>query len=100
MKLKFELIRGGRFTYLGSIFCFSTGAAILWISISSQLHWLVFLFGLCFGLVLMGIAGYEARAQALGLPPPFTNDPLGWRKAKQSYKQDEGQESKGDDSTS
>lgn len=33
------------------------------------------------GAVLM----FEGRATALGLKP-FTNDPLGWRKAKQSYK--------------
>jgi hypothetical protein len=28
---------------------------------------------------------FEGRAVALGLKP-FTNDPLGWRKAKESYK--------------
>ena len=38
------------------------------------------------------------RARALELQPPFTNDPLGWRKAKESYKTQEdpeGQETKG-----
>ena len=42
--------------------------------------------GLCIGVVFVGIGGYSARAKALGLPPPFTSDPLGWRKAKESYK--------------
>jgi len=27
----------------------------------------------------------SGRASALNLPTPFTNDPLGWRKAKNTY---------------
>jgi hypothetical protein len=34
---------------------------------------------------------FEGRAVALGLKP-FTNDPLGWRKAKESYKSPEDAE--------
>jgi hypothetical protein len=37
------------------------------------------------GLGCIAIAGYSGQAYALGLPPPFTNDPLGWRKAKATY---------------
>ena len=50
--------------------------------------------GLCIGVVFVGIGGYSARAKALGLPPPFTSDPLGWRKAKESYKTKEETEEK------
>ena len=50
--------------------------------------------GLCIGVVFIGIGGYSARAKALGLPPPFTSDPLGWRKAKESYKPPKDSEDK------
>ncbi len=34
-----------------------------------------------------GILIFEGAAASIGLKP-FTNDPLGWRKAKQSYKEE------------
>ena len=43
------------------------------------------LFVSCTLIAIFGVAG---RAEALGLKP-FTNDPLGWRKAKESYKADD-----------
>ena len=43
--------------------------------------------GALMGLACMAIAGLSGRAHALGLPPPFTKDPLGWRKAKATYEQ-------------
>lgn len=41
----------------------------------------------CFvlGMVLMGFSAYATQSATLDLRA-FTNDPLGWRKAKQSYK--------------
>ena len=39
----------------------------------------------CIGLVLGAYIGYEGQAKQAGYPPPFKKDPLGWRKAKESY---------------
>ena len=43
------------------------------------------LVGLSVGLAIAAIGGFSGRSTALGLPPPFANDPLGWRKAKATY---------------
>jgi hypothetical protein len=43
------------------------------------------LVGLSVGLGIAAIGGFSGRAKALGLPPTFTNDPLGWRASKKSY---------------
>jgi hypothetical protein len=61
----------------------------------------LFLSGLMFylvlvtGLLLASISSFEAKAIVLGFKP-FTNDPLGWRKAKKSYetKEDSDKEPK------
>ena len=91
-----------KFTAMSLIQLGLTGVSGLKLSNSGVL-WLepqriISLIGLVSGTVLIGLAGYEARARALELQPPFTNDPLGWRKAKESYKTQEdpeGQETKG-----
>ena len=93
-------IKRGRLTGIGILCALVLGAGIAYFSLILMPGKLLKVVGLSIGLGLMGLGGYSARATALELPPPFTNDPLGWRKAKQSYKQDQGQESKGDDSTS
>ena len=41
------------------------------------------------GAALGYIGAYGGLARKFGFPAPFTNDPLGWRKAKQTYKSDE-----------
>jgi hypothetical protein len=38
------------------------------------------------GSVLGLLVGYEGKAKQFGYQAPFTNDPLGWREAKKSYK--------------
>ena len=38
--------------------------------------------------IVLAVFGLSGRAEAIGLKP-FTNDPLGWRKAKASYKEGE-----------
>ena len=48
------------------------------------------LFGI--GLPISLIGSYEAKAKQFGFPAPFTNDPLGWRKAKKTYKTDAASE--------
>jgi len=78
-------LRDGRLTGLGVFFTVAIGAGLAYLSLSflPSKFWKVL--GLSFGLGVMGIGAYSARATALGLSPPFTNDPLGWRKAKKSY---------------
>lgn len=39
----------------------------------------------CIGSAISLLGSYEAKAKQFGLQAPFTNDPLGWRKAKKSY---------------
>jgi hypothetical protein len=50
--------------------------------------------------ITLAVFGLSGRSEAIGLKP-FTNDPLGWRKAKESYKkgdQKEAKDSKGNES--
>lgn len=44
---------------------------------------------LLLGIFLGAIVGYEGKAKQFGFQAPFTNDPLGWRKAKKSYETQE-----------
>lgn len=46
--------------------------------------WLLALIGGCLGYV----GAYGGLAKKFGFEAPFTNDPLGWRKAKKSYQND------------
>jgi hypothetical protein len=46
--------------------------------------------------IAAGILMFSGRASALGLKP-FNNDPLGWRKAKQSYETDTKQHATSDE---
>ncbi len=85
--MKFFL-NGGRLTGLGVLFAVSLGAGLAYVALSFLPTKFWKLLGLSIGLGIMGIGAYSARASALGLPPPFTNDPLGWRKAKKSYQND------------
>lgn len=52
------------------------------------------------GTTISLIDSYEAKAKQFEFTAPFTNDPIGWRKAKETYEHplaDEGK-SKDDDS--
>ncbi len=40
----------------------------------------------CIGSAISLLGSYEAKAKQFGFQAPFTNDPLGWRKAKKTYK--------------
>ena len=85
--MKVELfLKGGWFTQLGSFSCLFTGLSIVGFVVWVEPPKIIYIIFLIIGVVLVGLAGCEARARALGLEPPFTNDPLGWRKAKESYK--------------
>lgn len=91
MKRKAQLLQlllaEGKLTGIGVMLLFLVGLSILLASIAfSPTVWMWWL-GISLGLGCMAVAGFSGRAHALGLPPPFTNDPLGWRKAKATYEQ-------------
>jgi hypothetical protein len=83
-------IRDGRLTGWGILCLLILGFFVSYVSLVLFPNKLLKVIGLSIGLAIMGIGGYSARAAALELTPPFTNDPLGWRKAKKSYKSDTG----------
>ncbi len=76
---------GGKLTLLGVISCVFAGFSLVYLSLEFIPSKWGALLGLCFGLAIAAIGGFSGRANALDLPPPFTNDPLGWRKAKETY---------------
>jgi hypothetical protein len=84
----FKMIKEGWLVgYWGYIF--SVGGLIIaivpWLI---NLHVGLSLFVSIIGCLISLTASYEAKAKLFGYQAPFTNDPLGWRKAKQSYKQE------------
>jgi multisubunit Na+/H+ antiporter MnhC subunit len=92
MKYRLLLIiflKDGRLTGWGIGCLLIIGIFLSYVSLMCLPSKLLKVIGLSIGLAIMGIGGYSARAAAVDLPPPFTNDPLGWRKAKQTYKSDE-----------
>jgi hypothetical protein len=92
--MKRFLIAYGKLTTFGAIALVILGLLLLYLSIEfAPWKWLKIL-GLCAGLGIALIGGLGGRAHALGLPPPFTNDPLGWRKAKKTYREEQSEEAK------
>lgn len=67
------------------------GVSIIWSTAYLFEKWEGFWFWLlmCIGAVLGYAAAYGGLAKQFGFQPPFTNDPLGWRKAKETYKTEE-----------
>ena len=82
--MKKLLVQDGRLTWIAEIFL---GAVVLFgllgIPFFNVPFWLAIPIGVA-ALLAGAILMFEGRATALGLKP-FTNDPLGWRKAKKSY---------------
>lgn len=79
----------GKLTVLGVFFLVIVGFLVVYLSVEYVAWKLGKLIGLSVGLALAAIGGFSGEASALDLPPPFTNDPLGWRKAKQTYKKED-----------
>jgi hypothetical protein len=79
------LLADGKLTGVGAVLLFLLGISMMLGAVvylpTVGMRWL----GTSVGLGCMAVAGLSGRAKALGLPPPFTNDPLGWRKAKATY---------------
>lgn len=58
----------------------------LWLIYTNRINALLGFFLILVGIFLGAVVGYEGKAKQFGFEAPFTNDPLGWRKAKESYK--------------
>ena len=84
--LKLFLIEG-RLTLLGSFGLVLSGFLMVYGSLEFLPFRWAKLVGVSLGLALAAVGGLSGRASAIGLPPPFTNDPLSWRAAKKSYDQ-------------
>jgi hypothetical protein len=86
-------IRDGTLTWLAEVALISV-VALGWYSVP-YLYEISFWLALPLGLVSLlaaFILMFEGRASAIGLKP-FTNDPLGWRRAKKTYKKERTDES-------
>jgi hypothetical protein len=79
--------KNGKATWYGRLIGMVLPILVIYGVIHSRLNnfmgWLL----LIVACIVFAIFGLSGRAEALGLKP-FTNDPLGWRKAKKSYKTD------------
>ena len=80
-------IKDGRSTTLGGWVVIALSAAVIFGVVHYRVNNFFGWFLLFLSCTLIAIFGVAGRAEALGLKP-FTNDPLGWRKAKESYKAD------------
>jgi hypothetical protein len=72
-----------RLTFLGVVGFVSAGFLMSYHSLEYLPYRWMRLAGLWVGLGIAAIGGFSGRAKALVLPPPFKNDPLGWRTAKE-----------------
>jgi len=79
-------IKDGKATQLGGLvaqlLAFAAIVAVIGFGYNDIFGWLILSIS---GVVIL-IFGMAYGAQALGLKP-FTNDPLGWRRAKETYKE-------------
>jgi hypothetical protein len=72
-----------------SLFIGLVGCALMFGSLFYWMHlnFYIVILGLFVGMVLCGFSAYAIQSATLDLRA-FTNDPLGWRKAKSTYKKE------------
>jgi|LakMenE18May11ns_1017448.scaffolds.fasta_scaffold9393560_2 hypothetical protein len=87
-KIKKLMTKQGKLTFWAKFFLTLSGLGIIYLSLAMSPNIFVLTLGLCIGFVLVSLVTYSNKSESLDLPAPFTNDPLGWRKAKQSYKEE------------
>ena len=81
------VVRDGNLTLTGAVAFVALGFGIAYLALEYLPSPIFKALGLAVGLALAAIGGFSGRAKALDLKP-FTNDPLGWRKAKKTYQVD------------
>ena len=81
------VMRDGNLTLAGAIGLVVIGFGVAYVALEYFPSQLLKALGMSLGLAIAAIGGFSGRAKALELKP-FTNDPLGWRKAKKSYQAD------------
>lgn len=91
MKLFRFLVDKGHMTRRGADALGLIGVGIIWGTAYFFEEWSGFWF---WALALLGgalgyVGAYGGLAKQFGFQAPFTNDPLGWRAAKKSYKNSE-----------
>ena len=91
-----RMFRNGRLSNLGTALLGVVGIGLIaYTLLLAESRWLG-LVSFFLGCGLLGFAGLSNSAASIGLKP-FTRDPLGWRKAKQSYEADAKQDAASDD---
>lgn len=82
-------LKDGYLTFFGSACLVFGGIGFIYLSVEYfPLVWMR-IAGAVVGLTVAAVGGYSVKGKGLGIPPPFTNDPLGWRKAKETYKNED-----------
>lgn len=69
------------------------GVGLIFFSFYFDIDFYLSLLIISIGFLLLAFSGYSTQSATLDLRT-FTSDPLGWRKAKQSYKEGEQAENK------
>lgn len=83
-----KIIKDGNFVFAFRIFLSFLGAGVISFSVLFfENKKIMYAFSLL-GAVIGSLGAYSIQAAILGIKP-FTNDPYGWRKAKESYKSSE-----------
>jgi len=81
-------IKDGQSTPIGGLFAIllaiSAIALVVRLQLNNVFGWTIIVIS---GVVIL-VFGIAGKAEAIGLKP-FTNDPLGWRKAKATYQDEE-----------
>ena len=83
-----KLFSNGNLTALGGTLLAIGGTVIVICSAAYSFNKWLFIFGIFIGVFMLAIASASLKSLVLGIKP-FTNDPLGWRKAKKSYETQE-----------
>ncbi len=69
------------------------GVGLIFLVFYINMNLYLSIFIIIIGLLLIAFSGYSTQSATLDLRT-FTKDPLGWRKAKQSYKEDKATDEK------
>ena len=80
-----QLFSEGNLTAIGGTLMAVAGASLVIGTVAFAPTKFLFITGVLVGVLLIAVASASLKSLVFGIKP-FTNDPLGWRKAKESYK--------------